>query len=464
MNVLSLSQLSQDEAAHFPRDEAIIRALQQAAAAVTSIRGLEDALCSILDACSSGLGFLYPSVAVLRAQGDRLVGRLIASAETWESTWRAQKDLALPLDGFLGRRQERRAASRYHAEMGSIPPDALSYRLATSENLVAHVFLERTPQFTTDYYDLLRPHLEAKVAALAQQALGIDSIALLPLLAAERCLGVFIVAGGPARPITDSDLPALEIFAAQAVLAIQSVRLHQDLREREQQVSLLLKATIDAQEMERERICLEIHDGVAQTLAAAFHYLQTLDGRPELGDDVRVSLRKAASLVRSASLEAREVIATLRPAALDTVGLIGVLRYEMDELRTRTGLVVDLDVDQVRFPKEVETALYRILREAISNVTKHAQAGRVAVRVKQGPGRVVAEVQDDGVGFDPHASRRQERRKGVGLLSMHKRAELINGSFEVFSSPGNGTRVYVELPLDAREDLLPGSYEPGILP
>jgi len=128
--------------------------------------------------------------------------------------------------------------------------------------------------------------------------------------------------------------------------------------------------------------------------------------------------------------------------------------------REQTGVAITFDADPARFPKPVETALYRIIHEAVHNVIKHAQAGQVLVRVKQDRQHLVVEVQDNGVGFDPAALEQPGRRKGVGLLSMRKRAELLQGSFALTSSPGTGTRVRVQVPLLAPEADSPHGARP----
>lgn len=433
------------------RDRGIVPLLRWLSLIIAQSRNTEEVLATILDACSEELNYLYPSVALLNVSGSRLVGRLISSSDTWERVRQVTRGVGVPLDGFLGLRGERRATRRA-GQPGEVPPDALCYQLETTENLVVQVFLDGTPAITTSLYDLLCPQLEAEAAAAVQQALGITSIAVLPLTARGRRVGVLTVASDSEQSVGAFDIPALEILAGQAAMVIENSRLYQELLSREQQVSALLKVTIDAQEEERERICLEIHDRVAQTLAPAFQYLQTLDSRPELPDALRANVRKASMLVRNAIREAREVIASLRPAALDTLGLVATLRHEIDDLRTQMGWQVDFEADEVRFPKAVETALYRILHEALSNVTKHAHANRVTVRVKQEQARAVAVIQDNGVGFDVQAWERQLWRKSVGLLSMRKRAELLQGSFDVMSSPGEGTVVRVEVPLLAQEN------------
>ena len=427
-----------------------VLAFRRAVTAVTSASGLDEVLVDVLDGCSEWPGPLYPSIALLHAQGDLLMGRVVSPPHVREAIRRASKSAGIPLDSFFGQRGERRAIPR-NTKRAGIPPDALSYELDATDNLVVQVFRKRSALITSHYHDLVWPRLQGSTTAVAKQALGIQWMCVLPLTVEARCLGVLAVAFGPGERDAESDVPSLELFAGQAALAIEMDCLHRELRDREQQVSLLLKATIDAQEEERERICLEIHDGVAQRLAAAFHHLQTLDVGTGLPSELRSSIARAGMLVRDASREAREIIATLRPAALDALGLVATLRYEVEDLQRQVGWQVDFQADDVRFPKAVETALYRIAHEAVSNVTKHARASRVAVRVKQEQGHIAVEVEDNGVGFDFTALSSRLNRKGVGLLSMRKRTELLQGSIQITSNPGSGTRVQVVVPLPGGE-------------
>lgn len=217
---------------------------------------------------------------------------------------------------------------------------------------------------------------------------------------------------------------------------------------REQQASLLLKATIDAQEEERERICLDIHDGICQMLSAAFQYLEAAGSQPDLPEIVHSRIATAGGLVRDALREAREVLSTLRPAALDSLGLVATLRHQLADLGGRAGLIVEFRHDITRPSRAVETVLYRVILEAVHNVIKHAGATVLEVRLRQVRGHIVATVRDDGVGFETTALAGGLHGNGVGLLSMRKRTELANGRFDLLSRTGGGTLVRVQLPLD----------------
>ncbi len=226
-------------------------------------------------------------------------------------------------------------------------------------------------------------------------------------------------------------------------VAVES--LQRELRNKEEQVRDLIRDTLDAQEAERERICLEVHDGVTQTLASVFQYLQTLETTLLEGTPARQLLLRASALTKQAIQESREVINSLQPATLRDLGLVATLRQEMRQLEQETGWKVDFKTDAIRLPRDVETGLYRIIHEAITNVRKHADTKHVRVRISSVDERVEVEVRDWGVGFN-YNPQDMSRRRGTGLLSMRKRAELLQGACDIQSTPGEGTTIRIEIP------------------
>ena len=216
---------------------------------------------------------------------------------------------------------------------------------------------------------------------------------------------------------------------------------------RERQTRLLLEATINGQEEERERICLDIHDGICQTLATAFQYLDMVE-IGSLGDSEQLDrLQRGKELVRQGIRQAREIVASLRPARLDALGLVAALRYDVRDIGERTGIQTVFDAEPLCLISSVETALYRVLHEALNNVVKHAQATRICVSLYREQSRIVMSVEDDGVGFSAVPTTSHTLGGGVGLISMRRRTELLNGRFEVHSTPGEGTTIRLLLPL-----------------
>jgi two-component system sensor histidine kinase DegS len=223
-------------------------------------------------------------------------------------------------------------------------------------------------------------------------------------------------------------------------------RLRAVLLEREERVRFLLQKTLEGQELERERICLDIHDGLAQTLTVAFQALQVVVARGDLPDDLRASINRVGACVRKGLQEAREVVACLRPAALDDVGLVSTIQNELNDLSEAHGLKLRCDLDRLHFQKDVETALYRIVHEAITNVVKHARASSITVALHRLDNAVAWTVADNGAGFDVATVSGQRPQRSFGILSMTKRAELLDGTVTVDSSPGRGTTMTLTVP------------------
>ena len=227
------------------------------------------------------------------------------------------------------------------------------------------------------------------------------------------------------------------------------VCMAQDITERkraEEQVRGLIRDTLNAQEAERERICLEVHDGVTQTLASVFQYLQTLETTLAEGTPAKQLVFRASALVKQAIQESREVINSLQPATLRDLGLVATLRQEVRQLEQETRWKIDFKADTIRLPADIETGLYRIIHEAITNARKHADTERLRLAISSTANRVKVEVRDWGIGFN-YNPQNILRRRGAGLLSMRKRAELLQGVCDIESSPGQGTTVRVEIPL-----------------
>lgn len=209
----------------------------------------------------------------------------------------------------------------------------------------------------------------------------------------------------------------------------------------------LEQVAIQAREQERERIALEIHDGVAQTLATALRYLQALEGlSAEDWGRARPLLLRARTLTRQAISEVRSLINALQPATLRHLGLAATLSQEMRQLEADTGWQVEFVACCRRLPKETELALYRIAHEAIANARKHSGTRRLRVALVQQADSVCLEIQDWGKGFSLDNQPPGEGT-GRGLTSMQRRAELLGGTFRLHSQRGVGTTIQVEVPI-----------------
>jgi two-component system NarL family sensor kinase len=242
-------------------------------------------------------------------------------------------------------------------------------------------------------------------------------------------------------------LHTLKLAADLAGCILVNARLEQELQEKEKAATRLVKASIDAQEAERERICLEVHDGVAQTLVSAFQHLQALENTPLYQmPEAKQRITRATGLLRQAIQEARDVINWLTPATLRDLGLVATLRQELRQFQKETGCKVEFEAGWPRLARDTEVALYRILHEAATNVRKHANSRRMRIDLTRETDRLVAQVKDWGGGFN---LRQHDLAEGhsAGLFSMRKRAELLGGTCDIRSAPGKGTEVRIEVPI-----------------
>ena len=229
----------------------------------------------------------------------------------------------------------------------------------------------------------------------------------------------------------------------QSRLLEQSHRLQGQLRQMSRQI-------LTAQEEERREISRELHDVVAQTLAginirlAVLKKEAALDSR-NLGRDIARTQRLVEKSVEIVHQFARE----LRPAVLDDLGLVPALHAFLKDFTTRTGIRATLkttakveQLDQAR-----RTVLFRVAQEALTNVSRHAQASRVEVSLQEAPGSLSMKVTDDGKSFDVQRALDGKGRKRLGLLGMRERLEMIGGGFGIESAPGKGTTIIASVPL-----------------
>ena len=270
----------------------------------------------------------------------------------------------------------------------------------------------------------------------------------LPLSTRDRIIGILEVYG--TEDLTRQEtLGILSSLSAQTAGAMENARLYQDLTERERRMRDLVGELISVQEEERKRVAYEIHDGLAQVAVAAHQQLQVFaDDHPPGTVLENGELDRALQLAQRTVGEARQVIADLRPTALDDFGLATALRLYAEEL-TSGGWPVDFEenLDEERLDAAVETALYRVAQESLTNARKHSHSSSASVGLELLPQKTRLRVRDWGCGFDPGAvSNENGPGERVGLSSMEERISLLGGKLEIQSRPGEGTTVTAEVP------------------
>jgi signal transduction histidine kinase len=258
-----------------------------------------------------------------------------------------------------------------------------------------------------------------------------------PLVVRDRAIGVIGAhdkRGADAR-FSDDDLRLAETFGTRAALAV-------DLSERV--ASDALRRVVAAQEVERRRLARELHDETGQALTSILLGLKSLEESLGAGasHEAVAGLRE---LVVSTLQDVRRLAVELRPKALDDFGLVAALERLTASFTDQTGIAVDFEpaLPDERLPSEIETAVYRIVQESLTNVVKHARARNVTVVLTLRARSLKAVIEDDGEGFDPA----EAREDGVGLVGMRERLSLLGGKLEVESSRSGGTTIAVEVPL-----------------
>lgn len=215
-------------------------------------------------------------------------------------------------------------------------------------------------------------------------------------------------------------------------------------KEREVLRRQLLEKVISTQEDERRRIARELHDSTSQNLTSLIVGLRVM----ETNCSQCASISKATDLrdVASKTLdEVHDLSMRLRPRVLDDLGLSAAIERLVSEWQARYKTPVDVAIQlNERLPSDVETAIYRIVQEALTNIARHAQAHSASILVERHGEHVRAIVEDDGIGFDIHTDHGERH---LGLLGMRERAELLNGILTVESSPEHGTSIFIEIPL-----------------
>jgi two-component system, NarL family, sensor kinase len=210
---------------------------------------------------------------------------------------------------------------------------------------------------------------------------------------------------------------------------------------------ILSRRVIQAQEGERQRVARELHDGINQTIASVKMRLERLrQGGAVAGPAAREILGRCSRLLVQVLEENRRIARNLHPSVLDQLGLAAACRRLCHQLRSRSGLLVQCRISKLtRLPPMVELNLFRIVQEAVSNMEKYAHAKFFSLLLHLRRDWLTLKIRDDGHGFDARDPE-SRARSGIGLASMRERALALGGTFDLESTPGQGTIITVRVP------------------
>lgn len=295
-----------------------------------------------------------------------------------------------------------------------------------------------------------------------------------PLRVGQAPFGMIGVANRPSAYDDDHE-HLLVTYAAQVAIAIRNAQLNEELTaakmelerkvaertaelreakealaQKAEHLQRLLTETVNVQERERQRISQDLHDGLNQLLVGAL--LELKSGRERLSNHdlsaAEGSFRQVGEILHRVEREMRQVIYDLRPPTLDALGLVPSLRRYVEQFEAYAGIAAEMraEGEPYRLPPEIEISLYRILQEALQNVSAHAGARNVRVRLRFSPQHLTLAVHDDGCGFDLETVQRNGHGH-FGLLGMRERAEGLGGRLVLDTGPGQGTTVKVWIPI-----------------
>jgi signal transduction histidine kinase len=249
-------------------------------------------------------------------------------------------------------------------------------------------------------------------------------------------------------------LRSFEVETQQQISALQKERL-EEAQQREALRGELLKRVVAAQEAERQRVGRELHDETGQALTAIGLSLRSVSSTLTQDVDKAASrLRQLEDLAAHSLTELQRLISDLRPSHLDDLGLAAALRWYAGEVEDRAPLKVTVYVEGENsgLIPEINTGLFRVAQEALTNVVKHADADHAVVKLIFSPHCVQLEIEDDGSGFEPGLARMDASRPSWGLAGMEERTALLNGRFHLESTRGKGTRIRVMIPLNDSQE------------
>jgi signal transduction histidine kinase len=283
---------------------------------------------------------------------------------------------------------------------------------------------------------------------------GLRAFICVPLRARDKVLGVLNVASRMPRKFTTSDMHLLYAIGDQLGIAVEHARLYDRLRKARERLRKLARQNLVAEEEERRRIARELHDETSQSLSGIALQLQALIEMSAISGkqdpEFVAGLKKVQSLTVQVHKEVSRLISNLHPALLDTLGLVPAVRQHAETRLQPLEIKVTVETrgTEMRFPTEVEAALFRFIQGAVGNITQHSKAKNAAIVLEFKPDEFSLTISDDGQGFNvAEITDVEESGRGRGLFSMRERIGFLGGTSGIESEIGKGTTVWARIPV-----------------
>jgi signal transduction histidine kinase len=272
----------------------------------------------------------------------------------------------------------------------------------------------------------------------------VRSLLIAPLLAEQKVMGFVTLFSNQPEFFTQEMRNRLVAFAAHAAVAIQNAWLFEQVQASTERLQSLSRRLVEIQENERRYISRELHDEAGQVLTSLLVDLRLLEKNISEPKVLQKIVTEMESSLNGVIENLHRIAMALRPASLDHVGLVAALRQHTESMAEKHGVNISFTSSGVveRLPANVETVLYRIVQESLTNIVRHAHATRVDVVLTVRDGKLIVIIEDDGIGFDPELA---PAGTHLGLFGMRERAEMIDAKLMIESSPGNGTTIMMEV-------------------
>ncbi len=338
---------------------------------------------------------------------------------------------------------ERELTLQYHAGV-SAEFAARTEHWPAHRGITGHVARSGLPRFVENVRD--DPFFDQQLLAIEP----VVALASIPLISKEKVLGVLNILHKKPYTFTEGEQMMLQTFGKQIGISIENAKLFETAREQAQQVRKLTLDIVEVQEEERRRFARELHDGLSQLLStlkinielAAKHYRSDPDAAEGY-------LQEVILLTDEAQTEAKQIAYDLRPAILDDFGLRAAIGLQASNFERRTRIVVEchFPTAEMRFDTLIETSIYRIVQELLTNTAKHAEATRVTIQLLVRGSVMALTVSDNGKGFDTTQWLASDSRPHYGLRNIRERVEFLGGTFRPESVLGRGAEFMIELPI-----------------
>jgi PAS domain S-box-containing protein len=345
---------------------------------------------------------------------------------------------------------ESRNLVRWRAMAGHMRPFDADRRYDVTPSLLA-LFSATAPMILQELGDGPKISLSTLPGLEGEELI---SSVWLPLNVGGRVEGALAVGYRSFHSFSEREMRLLSSLGEKTSIAIANSALYENLLERERDLEMLSGARIDAQEEERRRIAREIHDGLGQILTAIKLNVEILEDSAEIRKQDRETLADVKNLLDTVMKEARDISYNLMPSVLVDFGLAPALQLLGERFSGQSGVKVEFygKSEGPRLDPRMEVALYRIVQESLTNAVRHGEAKLITVQLSRTGVQLRLTIEDNGKGMDEERARiRRNEGGGIGLASMRERVSSFNGTITIDSSPGKGTLIIVDLPLEAEE-------------